>query len=117
MPKDAGYYSDRITLLRHSATPSTDGSGAVLDVWTDDRRVWCRIEQPKGSDRVYYGGLQTAVDCVVRVRGTTPISGQDRFRTDDGRTLVIDGVHREDYDLVCACVQLGESDGHKGSYA
>ena len=108
--KDAGHYSDRITLLTHRAVPSEDGSGAVLDVWDDDRRVWCRMEEPSGADRVYYGGLQTAVDVKVRVRGNLSIRSVDRFRDDQGRTLVINGVHMDDYDQVCTCVVLGESD-------
>ena len=37
--KDAGYYHDRITLLAHHTAPSEDGSGAVLDVWDDDRQI------------------------------------------------------------------------------
>ena len=109
--KDAGHYSDRITLLTHRAVPSEDGSGAVLDVWDDDRRVWCRLEDLSGADRVYYGGLQTAVDVKVRCRGNVPVKSADRFRTDDGRTLVINGIHREDYDIVCTCIVLGVGDG------
>ena len=109
--KDAGHYSDRITLLSHRAVPSEDGSGAVLDVWDDTSRIWCALENLSGADRVYYGGLQTAVDAKVRCRGNAPVKSVDRFRTDDGRTLVINGIHREDYDLVCTCVVLGVGDG------
>lgn len=108
MSKGAGYYSDRLTLLTQSTSVSGK-AGAVAETFTEGDTLWCRIEDPKGGDKIYWSALQSAVDCMVRIRGDMGVRTVDRLKDpDDDTVYVINGVNFIDDDQICACVQFTE---------
>ena len=115
MIRDAGYYSDQLYWLVQSEAASGD-AGAIAESFTDSadaELLWCRIEEPRGAEKIYWSALQSTVDCMVRVRGNPGVREVDRFQDPTtGTVYLILGVNREPtekVDQVCACVEYVEA--------
>lgn len=111
MRRGAGYYSDRMTHLIQSESASGN-AGARTETFTDGNTYWCCMREPRGAERIYWGSLSSAVDCVVQFHGTPSIRSVDRLRDEsDGTLYLINGVGWDDDegDVVCACTGLRET--------
>lgn len=108
MSKGSGYYSDRLIWLQQS-DEATGTAGAVGDSFEEQCTLWCALETPKGADKIKWSALQSSVDYIVRLRGNPGVRSVDRFKDPETDSVyVINGVHVEDNDQVCAVVELSE---------
>lgn len=105
-----GEYKYRLLIQRHVATPANDGSGALVDSWTDDGYCWTLYEQPQGGTNAIYGVEQASIDSTIRVRGGANLVVQDRLKDEvHGDVYLIRGVHRDERDQICACISITEA--------
>lgn len=108
--KGSGYYSDRVVWLRQRE--AKDGTaGAIGNEFDDAGILWCRIENPRGADKIQWSALQSVVDCMIRLRGNPGVRSVDRFRREsDGAVYVINGAHLDEDgdDQVCACALFSD---------
>lgn len=86
----AGHYSDRLMWLKR-VDGTQEGSGSVPDTYLEQRWIHCRIEEPRGADKIMWGGLQTTVDAIIRIRGNIGVRSGDRMRDSSGGVWILKG--------------------------
>lgn len=102
----AGHYEDRLVWMRQRDRKDGD-AGAVGDDFQDSGTLWCAKEQPSGAEKIHWSALQSTVVYRVRLRGCPGVRMVDRFRDpESGTVYLINGVHEEEHDQVCAVMEL-----------
>lgn len=85
----AGRYWIRLQWLVQSEQRNPD-TGGVEESWTASAtRLWARIPESTGGERVVAGVLTSQVDCVVEVRGFPAVGPKDRLKRLDTDELLI----------------------------
>lgn len=108
MTYGAGHFEDRLIWMQQSVAPS-GRAGAVAETFTEMGTIWCAMEMPTGAEKIQWSSLQTTIDYRVRLHGDHGVKAVDRFKDpDDDTVYVINGVHLEDGNQVCMCVQFTE---------
>lgn len=108
--RGSGHYRDRLTWMVR-VDGEQEANGSFPDTYADQaRQLHCRVEQPKGADKVLWGGLQSAIDAVIRVRGNPGVRSVDRLRDNTGKVYVLLGCTLDDdgFDQVIPAVGLTE---------
>lgn len=100
-----GIYSDRLTWLQRSLTGSTS-TGTTTEIFTDVGSLWCCLEEPRGSEKIYFGGLQAQVDYRCRVRGNPGVKSVDKFRDSEGAEYLIQGLCTTSTEQICSVVKI-----------
>lgn len=94
-----GKYSDRLTWLVRSVTHD-DNTGQRTETFEANGQLWCKLEEPRANERIYFGALSTAIDYRCRIRGYPAVRAVDRFRDAAGETYLIQGVYVGDNETI-----------------